>query len=161
MAQNPKILSPREPALHGKSETFTRTWYRFFDALGGLAGTLNTPITVAPNSIIAPGDLNSGSTVTLLDSPAGTILGNSSNVPGPPTPQVVDPSLSFENGTLAAQSLPPGTLAGNPAAVDAPASAIIPGANLQLSGNVLNVVPTGGGGVVSIGLVEAIVYWGM
>lgn len=137
MAQQPNILSPREP-LSSKDGNVTRSWYRWFDSLSALAGKLLNPVVIAPNSIITPGDINSGSTVTLADSPAGTVLGNSQNVAAPPTPQVVDGSLTFTGGTLAAASLPPLTLSGNPTAVVATPEPVVLGDNLSFNGNTLN-----------------------
>lgn len=147
MAQQPNILTPREPLSDpildsrgqptGKS-TVTRPWYRFFDSLNGLAGKLLNPVVIADNSIITPGDINSGSTVTLADSPARTLLGNSQNIPAQPTPQVVDTSLSFENGSLGAASLPPLTLSGNASTEVAKPGPIFLAPSLFFTGNTLN-----------------------
>lgn len=137
-----------------------RTWWRFWNNLGVNSGALTNPVTIAPNSIVTPGTINSGSTVTLVNSPPATILGNSSTVPAAPTPQAVDPSLFFNNGTIAVRSIPGGTLSGNPGPGAAPPGAILLGVDLSMVGNVLNVTPSGGG-AVSQAVVKAIVYWGL
>lgn len=159
MAQSPNIPTPREP-LHGPDGLPNRTWWRFWNNLGVNSGGLTEPVTIAPNSIITPGQINSGSTVTLADSPPSTVLGNSQGVAAPPVPQVVDPSLSFNNGTLAVQSIPARTLSGNPAFVTAPPGVIQIGPNLSLTGNVLDAAPTGGS-FANLAMVKTIVYWGM
>jgi hypothetical protein len=169
MAQSPNIPTPKEPVgtqeIGGDGKptgnmVVNRTWWRFWNTLGVNSGSLSKPVTIAPNSVITPGTINSGSTVTLANSPPLTILGNSTNAPAPPEPQVVDPSLSFNGGTLAALAIPAGTLSGNPGPDAKPPGAILLGTDLSLFGNVLNVTPSGGG-VVSMAMVKAIVYWGM
>ena len=159
MASPPNIPTPREP-ITGPDGTPTRTWFRYLLSLGTNSGSLAKPVTIAPNSLITSGEINSGSTVTVADSPARTVLGNSGALAGPPTPQVVDPSLSFNNGTLAALSIPARTLSGNPGPGTGAPTFIIPGDDLSLVGNRLNVTPSGGG-VVSMAMVKTIVYWGM
>lgn len=169
MAQSPNIPTPKEPVgtqeIGGDGKptgnmVVNRTWWRFWNTLGVNSGSLSKPVTIAPNSIVTPGEINSGSTVTVADSPARTVLGNSEAAAGPPTPQAVDLSLSFNNGTLAALSIPAGTLSGNPGPGTAPPTFIIPGDDLSLVGNRLNVTPSGGG-VVSMAMVKTIVFWGM
>lgn len=168
MAQTPQILAPREPfgslELDGNGKPtgnviISRSWWRYLNSNAELSGQLINPVTIAPNSVITPGTINSGSTVTLANSPPLTILGNSTNVPAPPEPQAVDPSLSFSNGTLAAASLPPGTLAGNPTAGVAPAGAISLGTDLVLNGTTLNV--NAAGALSNMALAETIATWGM
>lgn len=169
MAQSPNIPTPKEPVgtqeIGGDGKptgnmVVNRTWWRFWNALGVNSGSLAKPVTIAPNSVITPGEINSGGTVTLANSPPMTVLGNLTDVPAPPTPHPVDPSLSFTNGTLTVPSIPAGTLSGNPGASAAPPTFIIPGDDLSLVGNRLNVTPSGGG-VVSMAMVKTIAYWGM
>lgn len=169
---NPNILTPREPfgdaekGRDGKATgkvIVTRSWWRFLDNLTNLSGKLADPVTVAPNSIITPGTINSGSTLTIQDLPAGTILGNSTGAADQPAPQTVGPSLTFQNGVLDAGTLPPGTLAGNPTTADAPATAIqIDPNSLTLINGVLAATAGGGGAPdidIGLPLVQTVAYW--
>lgn len=169
MAQSPNIPTPKEPVgtqeIGGDGKptgnmVVNRTWWRFWNALGTNSGSLSKPVTIAQNSVITPGTINSGSTVTLANSPPLTVLGNPDNVAAQPEPIPVGPSLSLNGGTLAVASIPAGTLSGNPGPGAAPPTFIIPGDDLSLVGNRLNVTPSGGG-VVSMAMVKTIVYWRM
>lgn len=55
-------------------------------------------------------------------------------------PVTYDPSLFFNNGTLAVASIPGGTLSGNPGIVAAPPTTVFIGSGLSLSGGVLSAV---------------------
>lgn len=157
MAQNPNILSPREALVDNKG-VVTRSWWRFFNALGQNSGTLAQGVTIAPNSVITPGTINAGSTVTPADIPKDTLLGNSTGGDAPASPQQIGPSLELNNGKLAVASIPGGTLSGNGGIGPAPPGAIIVSTGLSLSGNMLTAVPTPGG-APNLALVEALAYW--
>lgn len=166
MASTPPIPTPREHigeveiGSDGKPTgniVPTRSWWRFWNGVGSGSGSLEKPVTIAPNSIVTPGVINSGSTVTLMDSPPLTVLGNSSNVAAAPTPQAVDASLSFNSGTIAIRSIPAGTLSGNPGNTAAPPTFVQVGANLSLAGGVLSGVPS----TDDLALVKTIAYWQM
>jgi hypothetical protein len=165
MAQTPNIITPKEVALDSKG-AFQRTWYRFFDSLSSLSGKLAKPITVAGGSILTTGALDSGSTLSIANSPPKTLLGNSQTTEAQPTPQTVDlSSLSFQNGTLAAVSLPAQTLAGNASLGSAPAGAINVGPGLVLDSTTRTLSASGGGGGGTSGaglaLIETVAFWGM
>lgn len=166
MTNTPTIPTPREHigevevGPDGKPTgkiTATRSWWRFWNGVGSGSGTLSAGVTIAPNSIVTPGTINSGSTVTLVDSPSRTVLGNSGASAAQPTPQVVDVSLSFNNGTIAVPSIPPGTLSGNSGNVAAAPTFIQVGTNLSLAGGVLSGVPS----TDDLALVKTIATWGM
>lgn len=159
MADQPQILQPREAFVDDKGFV-SRAWYRFLQSLGQASGSLLNPLVIPSNSIFDAASISNGGTLVLADSPAATLLGNSSNSLAPPSPQVVATSLSFTGGTLAAASLAPGKLSGNPGAIDAPPTAINLGANLSMDGDTLNVT-TGTGGVAGLALIETVAYWGM
>lgn len=152
MTNNPIILSPREPLVQGN--VVTRSWWRFFNDLQAKAGSLMSPLVVAPNPVITPGDFSTGGTITLASSPPGSILGNSSNVAEPPVPQTVS-GFSFTGGTLAPLPISPLSLSGNPTNEAAAPTSVSIGSGLVLNGNTLTATGGSGGSGSAIGLTAA------
>lgn len=157
MAQPPTTLSPKEPLTDAEGRP-TRSWWRFFNSLSGLSGSLANPVIIPPNSIFTSGEINSGSTITVANSPPHTLLGNGTNVAAQPVPVQIDASLAFPGGKLAVASLPVQTLSGNPGFAAAPPSPITLGPGLTFNGSELDVITTSGSGLA---LAQTIATWGM
>lgn len=158
VAPNPNIPTFNQVVL-GANGLFVQSWYRYLVNLGNASGNTSNPLVVADNDIISPGTFTNGGTISVVASPAGTLLGNSTAAGAPPTPQKVDPSLFYESGTLSLPDLPPRTLWGNPTNVAAKPEPIEV-SGLFFVSNTL--VATGGSdGTASLALVETVATWGM
>lgn len=162
----PTIPTPREHigdleiGADGKPTgkiTATRSWWRFWSGVGAASGTLSQPVTVAPNFLFSAGTINTGSTLTPMDIPTGTLLGNSAGADAPASPQEIGPSLELNGGTLALAKLGPGKLFGNGGTADTIPGPIIVGGGLALAGGILTVDTSAG--IANVALVEAIAYW--
>jgi hypothetical protein len=136
MATKPKILTPREPLVDSTGNV-TRSWWRALNDLFTNSGTLASDLVVDGSSILTAATVTSGGTISVVDIPGGSLIGNSGTTAGQPGTLAVDPSLSLNGGTLAVAPLPPGTLSGNAGVTAAPPSAIQIGQGLSLSAGTL------------------------
>lgn len=134
MTVKPQILTPRAKFLE-KDGTPSVPWWRFFDSLQGLAGTLLNPLTVKPNAILSAGTLTTGGQIASPDLPPESLIGNPGTVAGQPAVVTIDNSLALNNGALGVADLPAKTLSGNAGPGPAQPGPITPVLPLMLNPN--------------------------
>lgn len=142
--QQTQILSPREPLTDGQGNV-TRSWWRFFNGLYGIAGSLANPLTVTPNALLNAATLTTGGTISSPELPPQTLIGNASAVEALPAVVPIGASLSTVGGSLNVAPIARGTLAGNPKTAAAAPTAVSVGTGLTLSGDVLSATPNTSG----------------
>lgn len=160
MTLTPNILTPKEP-LTDQSGQVTRSWWRFFNILQTNSGSLSQPVTIAPNPFFTAGEVNSGSTITVTDIPAQTILGNGAGVAGPADAVPVGAGLTFLDGDLQTVPISGQTLSGNPsAAAAAPTEVFLDTVTIFMNNGTLS-VNSSSPALLNIAPAEAIATWGL